>query len=289
MNKLTNDQVTDFHRDGFLTIDSLLNEEEVQELRDELERVMAIGEEGYGNRTPRPALISNTVSDAERGGVYWHIVNIWEVSPAYRRLMYHPFIVRAISQLTGARELLIWHDQLLYKPPRAGGATRWHQDAPLWPIIRPMTPVSAWIPLDDTTVENGCMWMVPGSHRWGDQIAFLTTQTHLRSIEEFDRIEPFAPPSNAEIRDVRPEPRPVRCGAVSFHHSMTWHGAPQNLSARPRRAIAISYMTGEARFVASGQHIMKQYVSIEDGELMSQAGPHFPVVLRDGLPVDPET
>lgn len=288
MNKLTNDQVTDFHRDGFLTIDSLLSQDAVQELRDELDRVMAIGEEGFANRTPRPALIRNLISDAEHGHVFWQIVNIWEVSSAYRRLLYHPFIVRAISQLTGARELMIWHDQLLYKPPRAGGATRWHQDAPLWPIIRPMTPVSAWIALDDTSIENGCMWMVPGSHRWGDQIEFLNTQKHLQAIEEFDRIEPFSPPSDAAIKAVRPQPRSVHCGAVSFHHSLTWHGAPQNLSEQPRRAIAISYMTGEARFVASAEHVMKQYVSLEDGEPMSHAGPHFPVVLRDGLPVNPE-
>ena len=67
--------------------------------------------------------------------------------------------------MTGADDLMVWHDQIQYKPPGYGGVTSWHQDAPLWPIIRPMTPVSAWIALDDAEEENGCMWMVPGSHR----------------------------------------------------------------------------------------------------------------------------
>ena len=92
-------------------------------------------------------------------------------------MLNHPFIVQAIRQLTDCDDLQIWHDQVQYKPAGTGGATTWHQDAPLWPSIEPMTEVSAWIPFDDADVDNGCMWMVPGSHRWGDQIDFLGTQT----------------------------------------------------------------------------------------------------------------
>ena len=44
-------------------------------------------------------------------------------------------------------------------------------------------------------------------------------------------------------------------------------------------------MTGESRFVASGQHLMKQFVTLEDGEPMAEAGEHFPAVCRDGEPV----
>jgi ectoine hydroxylase-related dioxygenase (phytanoyl-CoA dioxygenase family) len=91
----------------------------------------------------------------------WQIVNIWEVSPAFERLIHHPFIVKAISQLTGFGDLQVWHDQVQYKPANVGGATAWHQDAPLWPSIEPDTSVSAWLPFLDATEENGCMWMVP--------------------------------------------------------------------------------------------------------------------------------
>ena len=44
-------------------------------------------------------------------------------------------------------------------------------------------------------------------------------------------------------------------------------------------------MTGESRFVASGQHLMKQFVRLEDGEPMAEAGEHFPAVCRDGEPL----
>ncbi|MDE2727089.1 MAG: phytanoyl-CoA dioxygenase family protein, partial [Gemmatimonadota bacterium] len=140
---------------------------------------------------------------------------------------------------------------------------------------------------DDATVENGCMWMTPGSHRWGNQIEFLRTQAHLQQVEDFGRIEGFTPPggNGAEKGEmVAPRPWPVKAGEVSFHHSLTWHGSPFNRSDQPRRAIAMHYMTGESRFVASGQHVMKAFVDLPDGAPMNQAGEHFPFVMRNGKP-----
>ena len=74
-------------------------------------------------------------------------------------------------------------------------------------------------------------------------------------------------------------------GEVSFHHSLTWHGSPFNQSPRPRRAIAIHYMTGAAHFDQSGEHLMKQFVELPDNAPMAEAGPHFPVVCRNREPV----
>ena len=71
------------------------------------------------------------------------------------------------------RDIQIWHDQIQYKPPHHGGINNWHQDAPYWPVLKPETPVTAWIALDDVDESNGCMWMVPGSHKWGNNIEML--------------------------------------------------------------------------------------------------------------------
>ena len=67
-----------------------------------------------------------------------------------------------------------------------------------------------------------------------------------------------------------------RQGEVHYHHALTWHGSHANTSERPRRAIAIHYMTEETRYVASGNHTMKPFVEVGDGELMR--GEHFPLV-----------
>ncbi len=113
---------------------------------------------------------------------------------------------------------------------------------------------------------------------------FLNGLSHLKAVEEFTKIPPFTPPADAPIRVVEARPCPVRRGEVHFHHSMTWHGSPYNQSERKRRAIAIHYMTSEARFTGR-DHVMKQFISLAPGEPMSRAGKHFPVVCRAGVPM----
>ena len=266
-------QIDEFDRDGFLTVGDMLASDEIGELSDALDQVLAKGPDGFSEDEPQPVNFRSLSGDEKHP--VWQIVNIWEAAPAFEKLIYHPAIVEGISQLAGQRDLMVWHDQIQYKPAQYGGSTYWHQDAPLWPIIKPMTPVSAWIPFDDATEENGCMWMVPGSHKWGNQIEFLRTQGNLSLLENFNDLQGFEPPADAELRAIE----------APFHHSLTWHGSPFNQSERPRRAIAIHYMTGEARFDAGGDHVMKQFVDLPDNAPMAEAGAHFPSVCRDGKPL----
>jgi len=283
---LSDEQVAQFQRDGFLNAGPVLDEPAVRELSDELDRVIAIGPDGFAAGEPQPVQFRN-LGGTDAAPVV-QIVNIWEAAPAFERLIYHPLIVRAIGRLTGFGDLQVWHDQVQYKPSHTGGCTPWHQDAPLWPSITPMTPVSAWIPFDDAEVENGCMWMVPGSHRWGNQMTFLEPCRALHRLEDFQRIAEFGLPDGCDAARLEPRPCPVRRGEVHFHHSLTWHGSPENHSTRPRRALAIHYMTSEAQFTGRN-HPMRPFIEVEVGGRMLEAGPHFPIVARGGEPVAPPT
>ncbi|MCG3177782.1 MAG: hypothetical protein BIFFINMI_00102 [Phycisphaerae bacterium] len=279
---LTSRQVEQFQRDGCLVAGRVLDWARLEELRGELQRVLDTGPDGFVPGQPRPVRFL----DMGKGpsSPVWQIVNIWEASEPFRKLLHHPQVIEAISQLTGCSDLQIWHDQIQFKPPRTGGVNNWHQDAPYWPVIKPMTPVSAWIALDDADTDNGCMWMVPGSHLWGDRIEYLH---RFKAEAFFDVGRDFIPPPEAPTQAVKAIPWPVRAGEVSFHHSLTWHGSYRNTSPRPRRAIALHYMTGDARFNAAGEHLMKQFVHLPDGAPMADAGPHFPVVCRNGRAVAP--
>lgn len=257
---LTGEQVAAFHARGFLNGGQLLDEAQVETLRAELERVIA-DKDNPG--APQPVLLRNLNPNPETP--VWQIVNIWEASEPFQRLLGARKVVEEVAQLTRAKGLRVWHDQIQYKPAETGGVNMWHQDAPLWPIIEPMTEVSAWVALDDVDEANGCMSMVPGSHRWGNQIAFI------RTIADYEAMP--AAWNGHEIQIVR---CPVKKGEVHYHHALTWHGSHANTSDRPRRAIAIHYMTEETRYVASGQHVMKPFVEVADGELMR--GAHFPEV-----------
>ena len=257
---LSEQQIRQFQQNGYVNGGPVLTADEVEILRAEVMRVIA---ERDRPDVTQPILCRNLTGDDD--APVWQIVNIWQASPPFREVMAHPAITKGISQLTGARELRIWHDQIQYKPPQKGGTTAWHQDAPLWPIIAPMTEVTAWVALDDVDESNGCMSMVPGSHRWGNHIDFLNSLSHYDAMpEEYE---------GHEVRVIR---CPVKKGEVHFHHALTWHGSHNNTSGRPRRAVALHYMTEETCFVASGRHVMKEYVTVADGEKMQ--GEQFPLL-----------
>jgi ectoine hydroxylase-related dioxygenase (phytanoyl-CoA dioxygenase family) len=247
-----------FARDGFVKGSRVLDDAQIDELRDEIERV--IRDKDAGGR--QPVRLANL---GKPDAPVWQIVNIWEASEPFQRLVRRADIVRDVAQLTGATELRLWHDQIQYKPATVGGANMWHQDAPYWPIIRPMTQVTAWVALDDVDEGNGCMRMIPGSHRWGNQIDFLHT------IKNFDDM-----PSEWNGHALEIKSCPVTRGEVHFHHALTWHGSGKNTSGRPRRAIALHYMTQESHFFDGSSHPMKQFVEVAEGEPLR--GEHFPLV-----------
>jgi phytanoyl-CoA hydroxylase len=232
----------------------------VEVLRSEIMRVI---DERERKDVPQPVLNRN-LSGKEDAPV-WQIVNIWQASEPFRKVVTHHQVATAIAQLTNATELRVWHDQIQYKPAQVGGVNMWHQDAPYWPILAPMTEVSAWIALDDVDIDNGCMSMVPGSHLWGNNIDFLHT------LKSYD-----AMPHEFEGHKIEVVPCPVKKGEVHFHHALTWHGSHANTSGRPRRAIAIHYMTQDTKYVASGEHVMKPFVEVADGEKVQ--GKAFPQV-----------
>lgn len=257
---LTQAQIDFFHANGYVNGGPVLNDEQVEILRAETMRVI---EERERTDIPQPVLARNLSRDDS--SPVWQIVDIWMASEPFRQLMVHPQITKGLAQLTDASELRIWHDQIQYKPPQIGGTTMWHQDAPLWPIIAPMTEVTAWVALDDVDESNGCMSMVPGSHLWGNTMDFL------RTLQKFEDM-----PDHFGEREVKVIRCPVKKGEVHYHHSLTWHASHNNTSGRPRRAIALHYMTEETRFVASGNHPMKPFVEVQDGELLR--GKAFPKV-----------
>jgi len=259
---LTGERVAQFKRDGFLLGDKVLSDEAVDHLNDEVARVIRDREQGGR----QPVLCHNFAK--AQGQTVWQIVNIWEASEAFHNIIAQPAIVGDVAQLTGATELRIWHDQIQYKTATDGGVNMWHQDSPYWPILTPKTAqVTAWIALDDADEENGCMSMVAGSYQWGPNIDFLHT------LKSWDGM-----PEEFEGHKLEVRLCPVPKGHVHFHHALTWHGSGPNKSARPRRAIALHYMTQETHYDAYGNHVMKQFVTVEDGAKLE--GEHFPVVWR---------
>jgi len=256
---LTKAQVEQFKSQGFLRGGRVLSDAQVEVLREELDRI--IRDRDKGGR--QPVLLHNMTRKED--AAIWQIVNIWEASEPFKDLVQSKQIAEEASQLIDAKELRVWHDQIQYKPAGVGGVNAWHQDWPYWRILSDPFQVTAWVALDDVDESNGCMSMVPGSHLWGKQIDFLHQITDFKAMPE--RLNGY---------QISVKTCPVGKGEVHFHHGLTWHGSHANTSGRPRRALAIHIMTEQTRYIAAGDHPMKKFVEVPDGQVLK--GDHFPLL-----------
>lgn len=145
----------------------------------------------------------------------------------------------------GAR---LFYDYLLVKEPGAANPTPWHQDLPYWPIDYADADkvVSTWVAIDHTTLENGGVEYIAGSHRWNK----LFVPTSFSSESRFGEIdlEPI-PDFEAERGEHRIVSFDLEPGDVVLHHPATVHGAPANLSSeRRRRGLAVRWLTGDVHY-----------------------------------------
>ncbi len=266
---LTTAQIEAYRDQGFIRGPKLLTDEETALLGSEIERVIA--DRDHADQS-QPVSCRNLTGDPNN--FVWQIVNIWQASDAFRDLLFNRGLGEMAAELTGARELRVWHDQVQYKPARKGGVNWWHQDSILWPPLTPKDQqITAWIALDDADTENGCMSMVSGSHRWGDQSAFLGQLQREHGLDRF--LESI--PTRFENQEAAVRHCPVGRGEVHFHHPLCWHGSQSNRSGRPRRAIAIHLMTEQTRFAADGgDHLMRPFIAVADGETI--LGEVFPLI-----------
>lgn len=265
---LTAKQVEFFHQNGYLNAGKLLEPGEVAMLRDRLDAVLA-GESDTGGKVEYAEPLNH--KDPAQGGVL-QVVNIWKQDSLFRKHHSRPPLVEMARQLTGSQTLRIFHDQILSKPPRNGRPVAWHQDYGYWQMVTPADLITCWVALDDATIENGCMQVVPGSHTWGLQ----ETNTDLGNDDHEALLKHVAMPAGAKVEKVAIE---LPAGHCMWHHCLTLHGTDVNRTPRPRRAVITHLMPGHCRYNAKFEHLMAKYAQsngLHDGEIL--CGEHFPEV-----------
>jgi ectoine hydroxylase-related dioxygenase (phytanoyl-CoA dioxygenase family) len=172
----------------------------------------------------------NSNESADPSKVLFHALGAWRVTPGLHDILWNPAFTIPASDLLGG-PVRFWHDQLFCKPAKHGGVVAWHQDYSYWTRTQPMQHLTCWIGLDDADESNGCLYYVPGSHKWpllpitglaGDMEAIKSVLTD----EQRDAFKPI--------------PIPLKRGECAFHHPLLIHGSYDNTSDRPRRAIVLN-------------------------------------------------
>jgi phytanoyl-CoA hydroxylase len=265
-----------YERDGFVNAGRVLDPVDIAALTADVEPYADCLARGV----PRPGFFPGYAGDLGRTpqANHFQISSMSKISEPFRLLTENQQILQVAARLAHARTLQLWCDIVQYKPARHGAAFCWHQDAPYHhtALEPPEMILAAWVALDDADEETGCMWMVPGSHRWG------VRETHLWSYKEYEEVEAFnavGPPPGAFLEHAGEwrgaVPCRVRAGDLHFHHALTWHGSPANRGAKPRRACTINYLPDGIRATGPDPRIL-----VPAGTPMIDAGPEFPVIYR---------
>jgi ectoine hydroxylase-related dioxygenase (phytanoyl-CoA dioxygenase family) len=225
---LSEDQVRSFEKNGFISGIQILTPKQVDLLNQELEKLQSVSAE---EKKLFYHYESNESEDPDK--VLFHAIGAWRVTPGFHDLIWAPAFRMAVYQLLG-QSFRLFHDQLFCKPSKHGGVVAWHQDYSYWTFTKPMHHLTCWIGLDDATTENGCLYYVPGSHRWGLlPITGLTGgMDAVRDVLNEEQIAIF----EGKVANELPS------GYASFHHPLMMHGSYANDSERPRRAVVLNAM-----------------------------------------------
>jgi ectoine hydroxylase-related dioxygenase (phytanoyl-CoA dioxygenase family) len=262
MYRLSEEQVAFFHENGFVKGGRVLDAKQIEALRAALEDIRS-------GRNPRMGDLyevdADYVKDPDRN--VFHFLGAWLIDPAFHDLIFHPAITVKAAQLLGVARARFWHDQVFYKPSHHPGVVTWHQDYSYWTRSTPAGHVTAWVALDDATIENGCVHYVPGSHRWGLLPRISLTQ-------DMDAVKAFLEPEQAEA--FRPEPMVVKAGECLFHDAHTVHGSYGNQSDGPRRGVVLNFMKPNTRCADGEKPLLRGVPLIARGAVIE--GDHFPIV-----------
>jgi ectoine hydroxylase-related dioxygenase (phytanoyl-CoA dioxygenase family) len=223
--RLADDEIAHYRAEGYVIPRFRLPAGDAAALRDALD---ALIRDNPGVRPEK--LVSAHIAGDNGEGV--------RGSAAFLDLARDSRIVDLVSGVIGD-DVVLWGCHVFCKPAGEGYATPWHQDGHYWPI-RPLANCTAWVALEPSTVENGCLRVIPRSHR--DQVlhphlhedrADLTLNQRMAdgTFDERDAV------------DLELEP-----GQMSLHDVYMIHGAAANRSAQRRTGVALRYMPATSVF-----------------------------------------
>ena len=224
-----------FQEHGYLVVDQLLEEDEVEAALDGMLALLADDPDG---------LIQFEPGMAEE----WDDVDA--VPPEVKQDAIRKFMgfadhsegMRAPAEkdsLLGLLETLVggtperFQDMALLKPP-GGGEKPWHQDKAYFEVALDAPVVGVWIALDEATAENGCMHVVPGTHRDGPVVHFSRRDWQI---------------CDTDVQVDRDVMAPLEPGGALLFDGLLHHGTPPNDSDARRRALQFHYTAADAEWL----------------------------------------
>jgi len=224
---LTPQEIQSYRDQGYLGVDAVFNAAEIAELRNVtdafVERSRAV--------TQSDAVFDLEPSHTPEQPRLRRLKNPVKQHPAYHRALTHPKVLAIVGQLVGP-DVTCNGDKLNLKLADVGSPVEWHQDWAFYPHTNDDL-LAVGVALDDSTLENGCLLVLPGTHR-GPLLDHHQDGRFIGAVTE----RGFSPAGAVPIL--------LKAGGISIHHVRTLHGSAPNRSPRPRRLLLFQYCAADA-------------------------------------------
>jgi hypothetical protein len=225
MTRLTADEVAHFRREGWVVPHHALPATRTAQMRDALDQLLR------DNPGVRPEKLISAHIEGDNGeGV--------RGSRLFLELAQDPEIVEMVSGVIGD-DVILWGCHVFCKPATEGYETPWHQDGHYWPI-RPLATCTVWVALEHSGVDNGCLRVIPRSHR--DRVLHPHLHEERTDLTLNQRMAEGIF-DEADAVDLELEP-----GQMSLHDVYMIHGARANTSTKRRTGVALRYMPATSLF-----------------------------------------
>lgn len=218
-----------YKEQGFIAIARALSDEEVRQATEALMNLIHVDAKGAKLQFTKPQDQLHTPEERELAirKVHEYVA----VDKTLAGIASHPKLMNIARTILGEEPKLA-QDMALLKPPHVGGEKPWHQDMAYGPLAYDKPVVGFWIALDEATLDNGCMHVIPRSHMDG-----AIPHYAVRDWQICD--------TNIHVdKDVAV---PLASGGVLVFHGMLHHGTPPNASSKRRRALQLHYTAKSAQ------------------------------------------
>lgn len=229
---LTEQQVEFFREGGYLVVENVFSTSEVASFQRACDVILAQAQ-GLTSSTDR--LKMKVFEDSTK--LVQQVGDPHEMSGVWLDLVKDTRLLDMVEALLGPN-LLVYYSQLMMKAPRQGFTAPWHQDFAFFPHSRAEI-LACTVAIDDATLENGCIRVIPRSHQLGLINHYDKQGVFTGIVQDYHRFD-----ERTEVA------LPAKAGSVIFWHSLTLHASHPNRTEKPRRALVIEYKNPDARLLS---------------------------------------
>jgi phytanoyl-CoA hydroxylase len=262
-------QIEQYQRDGFLVLEGFTDKRECDGLKDAANQIVAdfepTGEHTIFTTTEQER-VSNSEFLASGSGVWCFFeeeafddagglrtskdlsINkighaMHDLDPAFEKFSYTPELAGVAADI-GLADALALQSMYIFKQPFIGGEVACHQDSTFL-YTEPLTVTGFWFAIEDATLENGCLWTKPGSHRTSLRKLFKRAGETDADGTIFEELDPAPLPSPSELI-----PLEVRAGTMVILNGLLPHWSDINRSATSRHAYSLHCISAAAEYPA---------------------------------------